>query len=228
MSQVFDSATILRFEANGEQAFCSVRPCIIDRIALNIVSGTAKYDLPSSCISIRRVTYKGWKVYPLPHRDLRQSYLSGTQQSRPYWYIFNNIGQTQIQFFPVPSETIAAITTNLYGSEIGNRVIVEYFRIPDQVSFIIPSWFRRQLLKCYINKKCFSIDTKSHANKASEYWNDKFNLLMNVYSELLDDLNNKPRNLVATDSAQRPYGFTPPAPILPVDRYGISVDEPSW
>src|SRR5207253_4675992 len=110
------------------QNFAAENPCIVDRMSLNIISGTALYTLPSYVTDIRRVTWLGQKLWPVSHRDLRDTGLSGTQQSKPYNYIYNNIGQSKIQFFPVPSQSItAAITSNgLWGSEILTSVIVEF------------------------------------------------------------------------------------------------------
>ena len=224
----FSTSTIARFETNAEQQFATERPCIIDRLALDITSGVGQYTIPNYVVNIRRVTYRGWKVYPLPHRDLRQSYLSGTQQGRPFWYIFNNVGQFKLQLFPVPSEDLIAVTTDLYGANIPNQFIIEFFRLPDVAPFQIPDYFRRRLLKCYIAKRCFEIEGKGMNVKAAKYWSNKFEYLKEVYGSLMDDLNNKPRNLVASDSAQRPYGYTPPPPMLPINRFGISVDEASW
>lgn len=227
MGIAFDAATTLRFEQNGEDEFASERPCIIDRISLDIITGTDIYSLPNSLISIRRITYLGWKVWPLPHRDLRDSYASGTQAGRPYWYIFNNIGQLQIKLFPVPSENLTAITgPTLWGSDILNCFIIEYFRLPDQSTFKIPAFFRQRLLTYYSNRRNYAMEGRTQDVKASKYWGNKFETYKRIYSELLDDLNNKPRNLITSMAAQRPYGFSPPPPILPVDRYGYSVDDP--
>lgn len=229
MSNPFDTTTTTRFEQNAEQEFASERPCIIDRISLDIVTGTGLYTLPSYLINIKRITYLGWKVYPLPHRDLRQSYQSGTQQGRPLWYIFNNIGQLQLKFFPVPSETIAAITgPTLYGSDIANCCVVEFYRQPDFADFKIPAFFRQRLLTYYSNRRNFAMEGRTQDIKAANYWGKKYEAMKELYSNLLDDLNNKPRNLVASDNAQRPYGYTPPPPILPVSRFGISIDEPGY
>jgi len=229
MPQIFDSATISRFEANGEQNFAAERPCIVDRTSIEIFPGQANYTLPNYVVSIRRITYRGWKLYPMPHRTLRQSFLSGTQQSRPFWYIFNNQAQATIQLFPVPVEHLTPVATaaGLWGSDLINKFVVEFYRLPDSSQGItIPIFMRRRLLKCYINKNCFRMEGKAQNLKASEYWSGKYESLKEIFVNLLDELNSKPRNIVASSMNQRPYGYTPPPPILPIDRFGISVDEP--
>src|SRR5438874_3543540 len=124
---LFADATLTHLENIGENTFASERPCIVDRTSLAIVSGTDIYTLPSYVINVRRITYKGWKLFPLSHRDLRQSYQSGNQGGRPFWYIFNNIGQSQIKLMPVPTENITAENTytNLWGPTISSKFIIE-------------------------------------------------------------------------------------------------------
>lgn len=229
MALPFDSSTRIRLGNQGEDHFNIERPCIIDRISIALTLGQDIYTLPSYVNSIRRMTYLGWKIYPLPHRDLRASYLSGTQQSRPYWYIFNNIGQQQIKLFPIPSLSVTQVNTNLWGQpDIINGFIIEFFRQSDYAVNSIPAFMRDRIRDNYANYRSFAMEGQYQNMKASKYYKDKYESISNIYVEMLDDLNNKPRNLVATDSAQRPYGYVPPPPILPVDRYGISVDEPSW
>ena len=229
MGIAFDAATTLRFQNSAEDQFAGERPCIIDRVSLDIVAGTAIYNLPVACISIRRITYMGWKVFPLPHRDLRQSFQAGTQQSRPYWYIFNNIGQSQIRLFPVPSDSLVSITgAALWGSGISSAFIIEYFSLPNQTTLKIPTYFRSRLLTYYSNRRNFSMEGRAQDIKAGKYWQSKFEGMKEVYIELMDDLNNKPRNIVANNESSRPYGFLPPPPVLPISRFGISVDGPGY
>ena len=222
MPPIFSTATIARFEADAEANFNYERPCIVDRIGLAIVAGTAEYTLPSYVNDIRRITISGIPVYPLPHRELRFSCLNSTQQGRPYWYIINNIGQNKIRFFPVPNTNLADTTTltSLWGSGITNNCIIEFYRQPDQSTNILPIFIRRRLLKCYINKRCFEVDKKGNSLKNVKYWADKYDNLKSIYSDLLDDLNNKPRKLIASNTSNMNPALA--SPVLPY-RYGISV-----
>lgn len=438
----FGADTTARFQRTAEEQFASQASCIVDRASLSLIAGEALYDLPSYCVNVKRITYKGWKVFPLPHRDLRQSFQSGTQQSRPYWYIFNNIGQRKIRFFPVPSEYVsrsylnevlqdtpvgywrmnetslpavvdssgnnltgtfvnsptiqqpglligdpnksiqflqafinsASIThtsklnlgdsftfewlhnnslsggsagicekgtgsfriritsnklrlmtgstelavssndfassttyhcavvkvgsfikiyvngedvtipvtnvtltsnseplilayvpsanlcingrmdevavynyavpqirikqhyrasidtnasdTNLWGSAIPKKCIVEFYRLPDSINGpFIPPFIRQRLLLWYSNKRNYAMEGRTQDMKASVYFGEKYDMYHSFYTDLLDDLNNSPRNIVANTTTSRPYGFIPPPPLLPVDRFGYSVDD---
>lgn len=221
---VFNTTDILRFAQQGEMHFAQEYKCIIDRVALSIVSGTSVYSLDDSTIDIRRVTWKGWKLDPMPQRELRRIRLSGTQPGRPYYYIYNNISALTIQLFPVPQETIASTSSNLYGSEIANRCIVEFFRAPNYTSMIIPPFIKRRLIKNYVLKMCFAMEGKGQNLKASKYFTQKWEVLKESYGNILEDLINSPRQLVVVNQPNRFYRRLA-KPILPIDQFGISVDD---
>src|SRR4051812_40293716 len=86
-------ASIDRLANEGEQDFVTEFPCILKRIALATTSGTASYSLPDDVLSIRRVSWKGFKCDPLPHRNAREVFQNMGQIGKPFWYIFNNINR---------------------------------------------------------------------------------------------------------------------------------------
>lgn len=219
---IWSDTDIDRFAENGEADFAVQYPCIIDRVALSIVAGISEYTLQDYVTNIRRVTWKGTKVDPLPHRLFRDGFQgSGSQTGKPYWYIYNNIGQGKIKLFPAPSETIVSTTDNLWSSAISTHCIVEYFRTSDSDAFIIPEYIRRRLLKSYVLRQCFSMENQGQNKKVSKYFNNKWQVLSKLYGELLDDLSNKPRKLVIGSGTYQ--GF-PGTPLLPIDRFGVSVN----
>lgn len=219
---LFSAATITRFANEGENDFCNDRNCIVNRVALSIVNGTSEYTLSDTVQNIRRVTWKGKKLDPLPHRELRDYFQNAGQIGQPFWYVFNNIGTNKIKFFPTPNETIASISSNLYGSEIANRVIVDYYIVPDNVTYTLPSYFRRRLLKVYVLKACFAIEGQGQNIKSARYFDKKYNTLKILYSELLDDIHNRPRKIIVGGMGSTQY--FPGRPVWPIDRFGISVD----
>lgn len=219
---LFSTDTITRFAQEGESDFCSEKPCIIKRVALTIVSGTATYTLSDDVLSIRRIAWKGQKLDPLPQRAAREIFQGASQSGTPFWYIFNNIGQNKIQFFPAPVVNIATTASNLYGSEIANRVIVEYWQAPDYTTAIIPSYMRRRLLKAYVLKSCFAIEGAGQNLKNVGYFEDKYRNLKRLYTQLLEDLHGKPRKLSLNNYSGT--GYFPGQPILPMARFGQSVE----
>ena len=219
---LFDATTILRLSQEGENDFAVSNPCILKRVAPTVNSGDSIITLLDDVKSIRRITWKGYKLDPLPQRNFREVFQKGSQQGRPFWYIFNNVGQNQIQIFPAANETITGTTSNLFGSAIPNQFIVEYFQTPDFVTATIPAYFRRRLLKTYVLRGCFNIEGQGQNLKSSKYFKQRWIMLSSLYEQLLKDLHNKPRKLVV-QGISAAYYF-PGRPLLPIDKFGISVD----
>lgn len=220
---LFDANTINRLSQEGENNFAVESKCILKRIAPAVTSGQPLVTLPDDIVSIRRCTWRGFKLDPLPHRNFREVFQSATQGGRPFWYVFNNIGQNIIQLFPNPNESLASVTSNLYGSEIPNRFIVEYFQAPQYTTdSIIPSYIRRRLLKNYVLRGCFNIEGQGQNLPASKYFKARWRELKQMYLDLLEELHNKPRKLVVNGITSSYY--FPGHPILPVDKFGSSVD----
>lgn len=216
------TSTIDRLSGEGENNFTVEYPCIIKRVSLATTSGQPLITLSDDVKSIRRLTWKGFKLDPLPSRNFREVFQNATQTGRPFWYVFNNIGQNIIQLFPAPNETLTAVTTNLYGNEIPNRLIVEYYMTPDFTTNIIPTYFRRRLLKSYVLRGAYGIQGQGRNMKASLYYKDKWRKLKQQYGELLFDLHNKPRKLVV-NGITASYYF-PGNPVLPINKFGTSCD----
>jgi hypothetical protein len=219
---LFDANTINRLSQEGENNFAIEHPCILNRIAPAAVSVVSLIVLPDDVKSIRRITWKGYKLDPLPQRNFREVFQNATQQGRPFWYVYNNVGQNLIQLFPAPNENIAATTVDLYGSAIPNQLIVEYFQAPDFATAIIPLYFRRRLLKTFVLRGCFNLEGQGQSLANVKYWKNRWNQLSTLYGQLLDDLHSKPRKLVI-QGINAAYYF-PGTPLLPINKFGISVE----
>jgi len=222
---IFESNTITRFSQIGEDIFASQSECIIDRYSISTVSGTSIYTLPEYVTNIRRVTWKGTKLDPIPHRQFRENFPSIDSRGRPYWYVYNNIGQNQIKLYPTPSETISQQGGDLFlPAKISAGVIVEFARVSDYTLFTIPTFLRRRLLKAYVLKMCFAIEGPGQNIQASQYFDSKWQQLVSRYNILLFDLINKPRKLISGGQFEV-ISNVPHQPRLPISRYGISVDD---
>jgi hypothetical protein len=220
---IWDAGTITRFSQEGENDFADDYPCILTRYSLSVVANQATYTLPDNVRSIRRITYLGTKLDPLGHRNMREVFNNATQVGTPYWYIFNQIGNLSIQFFPVPPTSINPSGGDLYGSAIPTDVIIEYFMLPDYVNNDIPQYFRRRLVKPYVLKQCFLIEGPGQNLKNVKYFEQKYNYLKDKYGTLLQSLHNKARKLCLNGITGSQ--FFPGTPILPVARFGIGVQD---
>lgn len=225
MSSLWDAEVINRFLEQGEDTFVTDYPCLVSRVALDIVANTADYALPELLHSIRRVTWKGKKLFPLPkrfHDNIFQG-VQFVQKGEPEYYLYNGISARTIRLFPTPNVNLASTTSNLFGSEIGNRCIIEYFQLADHSTKVIPTFFRRRLLKSFVLSKCFQIEGKGQNLKNAKYHEKKWKELSTVYGSLMNELFGRARRLVIT----QPHisSGTSGAPHLNYAKYGISVGE---
>lgn len=221
---VIDSATINRFFDEAEIE-CSVeKGFLVDRLSLALVGGQKQYILPDYVTSIRRMTYTGIGLDPLPRRNQRQVFQNSTQQGTPFWYIYNNIGQNTIQLFPCPEQSFAQVTGDLYlQANILKGFVVEYTRVSDNVNFIVPPTLRRQLLKKYVAANAFMVDNKNLSMKVSQYFWQRWEDSKAEFYDIMETLYNQPRQLVINDF--NTFNFFPGSPVLPINRFGISVAE---
>lgn len=219
-----DSQLLVRLFNQGEIE-CSVeQPFLVDRLSLALVSGQNTYTLPDYVTSIRRMTYTGIGLDPLPRRNQREVFQNSTQQGTPFWYIYNNIGMNLIQLFPCPNANYALLTGNLWlQAVIAQGFVVEFSRVSDNAQFIIPPTFRRQLLKKYVAANAYMVDNHNVNLKVSKYFFNRWKSSKQELFDILESLYNQPRRLVINDFDT--FNFFPGSPVLPINRFGISVNE---
>lgn len=220
---IWNSNTIIRFSQEGENDFAEEYPCILTRMSLPIIANQSIYTLPDNVKSIRRVTWKGWKLDPLGQRNMREVFNYATQVGKPYWYIFNNIGANNIQLFPIPDQSITPSGTNLYSDAIATDFIIEYFMLPDFATNVVPQYFRRRLLKPFVLKNCFAIEGQGQNLKNRDYFTGRWNQLKQKYGIFLDEIHNKSRKLCLNGITSSQ--FFPGQPVLPISRFGIGIDD---
>lgn len=136
--------------------------------------------------------------------------------------MFNNVGLNTISLFPVPSLNLAA-GTNLWTSDIATSCIVEFDRVSDNSSFIVPTYFRAQLLKYYVGMMVYKMEGSGQNIKISQYFQQRWEDEKQKFFQFLQDVKGKPRKLVTQNITAS--NFFPAQPVLPIDRYGTSVDD---
>lgn len=220
------SPTIERFWDQGEQEISVECSFLVDRLSLALVAGQSTYILPDYVSSIRRVTHLGWKCDPLPQRNFREVFQSAMQKGKPYWYIYNNIGQNKVSLFPSPDQSLAVVpqpwsSDPVVGSSAG--CVVEFYRVTDNQNFILPLWTRRQMLKQYVARRVFAQDGAQGSFKMRDYYIQKWNNFKAQFVEMVEFLYMEPRKLVINEIVSSNY--FPGEPVLPINQFGVSVDE---
>ena len=160
---------------------------IYERVSLAVTSGTATYVIPAYVIKIVQVTWKGDVLENITRDDLLNldpQYRVNT--GKPVGYSWSQDGYKTIRFFPVCNETIGANDTNIYGSDIANRVILSYFRSPDtsQSNFQIPSYMGRRAVKPYVLWKAFKAEGQGQNLTASKYHEQRYQQMINMYRNI--------------------------------------------
>lgn len=219
---LFNSDTLNRVINQGEQNISVDKPFLVDRVSLSIVANTHTYTLSDYVTSIRRVTYLGIGLDPLPQRNHREVFQNAGQVGKPFWYIFDNLGQNKIRLFPTPPTTIAA-GADPWLANISDSVIVEFFRVSDNSTFVIPAYAKRQLLKQYAARQLYSLEGSGQNKKLSAYYDQKWQMFKKEFMDHLDYLHNRPRKFVVNEIVQSNY--FPASPILPLGTFGIGVDD---
>jgi len=221
--QLWSSETIIRFSQDGENEFAEDYPCILTRMSLYTIANQARYVLPDSIRSIRRITWKGDKLDPLGQRNMREVFSYATQVSKPYWYVFNNVGANTIQLFPIPDQTIVPSGKDLWTDGISTDVIIEYWVLPDYATYTIPQYFRRRVIKNYVMRQCFASEGPGQNVKNRDYFVQKWQTYKDRYGQFLDEVHNKSRKLCLNGITSSQ--FFPATPVLPVSRFGIGIDD---
>jgi hypothetical protein len=186
------------------------------RYSPTIVAGTADYTLPDYVRSIKRVTWKGYKLDPMPQKTRANVFQAATSQGRPYWYVYNNVGLNKISLFPIPSESVTA-GTNLWSTDISTSAIVEFWRISDNSTYVIPDYFRRQLLRYFLTSRQYQQEGRRNRFNSAMYYKDRFAREIYNFESFLEEVQNRPTKRTVS---QVPYTRSFPAsPRLPIDRF---------
>lgn len=223
MQQISD-ALIGRYFDQGEDEVTTERPFLVNRISFVTSFGVGVFVLPDNCLAIKRVTWKGWKLSPLPHRMYREAFNgSGGQIGRPYWYIYNNVGLRTIQVFPVCNEALTT-GTHLWTTDIPNKFIVEYYQSTDHNVKVLPDFIRRQLLKIYVALKISSMEGNTQSVLMTKYFQSKWQIKKQEWYHLLNVLYSVPRQLILSQNDPG-TNYSVGNPVLPINKFGISVDD---
>lgn len=184
---IWSAATITRFVTEGEKEIAKAIKCLVTRVSLATVVGTAEYTLPTDCLFTTRITWKGKELEPMPAREFHAED-NTTAQSEPLWYVFNQIGRNKVKFHPVPSEAFSLVVDDddLWGPAIGTSVIVEYYQVPSD-TVPIPVYIRRRLIKYYVLKSCFGLEGKGQNLKAAKKFQERFDFYLAIFKRIYSD-----------------------------------------
>lgn len=220
----FKSSDIVRFANQGEVEISIERPFLVDRYSPAVQAGNAVITIPDYVRSIKRMTWFGWAMDPLPGRNQREVFQGIASVGRPFWYVYNEVSSNTLKLFPNPDVTLNAVAGDLWAAnQIQQGLVIEFYRPSDNSTFVLPPYKKRQMLKAYVSKRAYQVDGPGMNMKLAQYYTQKWEVAKQNFVSLLDDLYTMPRKLMVDQVTNS--NFYPGTPILPIDRYGISVDE---
>lgn len=221
---IWSNATISRFAQEAENEIASEVHCIIVRLSLQIQSFVPAYSIPSDCLSLRRVTWKGKKLDALGTRPIDEYRVTnpnfifgafdsaaftsafyinstsvGTPAGTPYAYWFSSFGENVISLLPIPNSAIAFNSGDLFlGDVIQNSFVVEYWAYPDFNSSTqrIPAWIRRRIIKSYVLYKCMSQEGPGYDEVGSKFYKSLYEMQLQRLRQVNERIfYSKPQNL---------------------------------
>jgi len=203
-----------------EQEFCSDHNLIVDRVVLATTKALAMYTIPNYVTSIRRITYRGRQIDPFSGQEqiLSGSTPSAYSQGEPRQYIYSNLGQKVIRFFPTPAEDLDGDGDPWAGAIIREKCIVEFFRVQDSTDEYkqIPSWFKDIVLRDEVVFNLSQMDNQGYDKKAQmrllqkkkQSKEDLLRIKAKLYSSIPKVM--QPTNLLTRNTpmrAQLPWNF---------------------
>lgn len=209
---IWTSDQLEAWALQAEQEIAIKVPCIVERVGLDIVAGNPLYTIPSSSLGIRRITWLGYKLYPLTKLEVQDLYpnnsitsnffgafssafsnafyikgsTSGTTSGRPYHWSYSGYGWDRIQLFPTPDVSISAVSIGLWDVNIRTQCIVEYYRLPDTASQVhrVPSYIRRALIKDFVLSKAFKVESIGQDLQASQWHNTRYEINLDIFKAI--------------------------------------------
>jgi hypothetical protein len=107
-------------------------------------------------------------------------------QGEAEFYCFSGTDYRTIQFYGTPSEDVPAQTTGLWDANIPNCVIMEFYRLPDEVNgHVIPHYFRFEMTKNYILSRAFMKEGPGQRPDLAKYYNSMYDQNTATYREIL-------------------------------------------
>lgn len=187
MAVDFSDAYIQQLINDGETDIVTRLTPIFERKSIGVTAGTGTYTLPAYTLGIVAVTWKGKWIEPVNrlNHEIEDANFR-TTEGEPVKYSRYADGIDTIRFYPVPDETITADDTNIYGSDIANRVIVSLFRSPDTSlsDFHIPSYIGRRVIKAYVCSRAFRIEGNGQNLQGAEFYERIYEDLMKEYASI--------------------------------------------
>jgi len=227
-------------------------PCIIDRYSSAVGLHQSEILLPDYVNNIRRVFWRGERLIPYSGLSVpdwnydQETYQNGAFEhtaftsafhigglvqtgswGKPHSYFYSHFGENVMRLNPSSNEELPQYTNGLFDTNIGNGLIIEFYRVPDGVNWRIPEYFRRRTIRAYVLWKAYAKEGDGQNIKASDYFKARYTLYLARAQKLIENLTDAvekarpPQNVHATREFIKRRGPLPA-------NYGIPVSSEEW
>jgi len=235
---IWTNDQLVRWMKDAEEALIVKEYLRWERFSLTITSGTATYTLPSRLLNITSVLWKGKPLTPLigmePHAQFENF---RTEQNKPKHYTVSNDGIQTLRLIKIPNESIAEITTGLFGANVQNGFLVSGFTTPDRDvdHFQIPDYCTRPLVKAYVLWRAFSKEGDGQNLQLGQYWQGQFEFyklkvsrMKHKYYSTKQHLDLEMLSFAGRRHARLPGDFTISKPVFPLSAGEIQESLDNW
>lgn len=221
----WSDSTLLAALQEAEAQIVQDVPTLVERYAPNIYTGVGTYQLPNYVMTIRKVMWKGFQLDPAKFAHVISSDSSpiNNVSGRPREYVIDGYGSNVLKLFPNPNETLAGTDVDLWGANIPEKCIVEYYRAVDTTSTTLrlPATIRDILTFPYALSKLFAREGIYQDMQAAEYYQKQYQQMLELYKETIRELWAAwPK--ILTNEPSRPGKLRMPHPTLPAKFYDVS------
>ena len=195
-----------RLKQDAEIEISKLIPCVIDRFSIATSINVSEYQLPEYVQDITRVFWKGQRLEAIPSYNLQDwgysreisidaafeesaftsAYQIGSIElqhsfgtvggGKPMYYWYSKFGENVIRVLPAVNEELLSYDLGLWGENITNSLIVEFYRVADGVNHKIPEYIRRRTVKAFVLSRAFQKEGVGQNLKAAQYWQNKYAL----------------------------------------------------
>lgn len=228
MPLIWQDSYLSRYADDAETDAASQVDYLFHRFSFASVQGQSVYTLPTYCKSIKRITWLGYKVWPISWREMAdmtpstmvvsESEKYEAPQGRPRFYCLHPNDLHAIRFYPTPNQTLAAVSDPLTTRDkILAGVIISCWRAPDVTGteFVLPSYISRRTKKCFVLMHAFRKEGKGQNMLASQYYKKKYDFQIELFKQINNQVYVSRRPRLADDFNLSGFGRRPGRPVLP-------------
>ncbi len=177
--------------------------CIWARECVATENGSSVIRLPNYVRTLQRVTWRskgleplGWDEFTLltPNTVFLAANSSANREITgvPLFYAMHPTDPYEVRLYPCPNESFTiAGEPNPYAPSVNSAsCIISYWRVPDtninnpNPIISLPPYIQRRIQKAYVLWKAFAAEGKGQSLEASNFYQAKYNLLINFFRSI--------------------------------------------